>query len=87
MNPERFKEREGSLFDFIPQGGGYPAVTHRCPGEGITIEILKVSLDFLTNKIEFEVPQQDLSYSLSKMPTLPESGFVMSKIKRKGYRV
>lgn len=85
--PERFKERVGSLFDFIPQGGGDPTVTHRCPGEGITIEILKVSLDFLTNKIEFEVPEQDLSYSLSNMPTLPESGFVMSKIKRKGYGV
>ncbi len=83
--PDRFKERKGSLFDFIPQGGGDPAVTHRCPGEGITVEILKVSLDFLINKIEFEVPEQDLSYSLSKMPTLPESGFTMSNIKRKEY--
>lgn len=39
--PERFKEWKGSLFDFIPQGGGDPVKTHRCPGEGITMEIMK----------------------------------------------
>lgn len=83
FRPERFKERNDNLFDFIPQGGGDPSKGHRCPGEGITIEIMKTSLDFLINNIEFEVPNQDLSYSLSRMPTLPESGFVMSNIKRK----
>jgi fatty-acid peroxygenase len=83
FRPERFKEWKGSLFDFIPQGGGDPAKGHRCPGEGITVEVMKASLDFLVNKIEFEVPKQDLSYSLVKMPTLPESGFVMSNIRRK----
>ena len=83
FHPERFKEWKDSLFDFIPQGGGDPSKTHRCPGEGITLEIMKVSLDFLVNKIEFEVPNQDLSYSLTKIPTLPESRFIMSNIKRK----
>jgi fatty-acid peroxygenase len=83
FRPERFKEWTGSLFDFIPQGGGDPAKGHRCPGEGITVEVMKTSLDFLVNKIEFEIPEQDLSYSLAKMPTLPESGFVMSNIRRK----
>lgn len=81
--PERFKEWKGSLFDFIPQGGGDPVKTHRCPGEGITMEIMKGSLDFLGNKIEFQVPKQDLSYSLIKIPTLPKSGFIMTNIKRK----
>ncbi|WP_368488318.1 cytochrome P450 [Clostridium sp. BJN0013] len=83
FHPERFKEWKGSLFDFIPQGGGDPAKTHRCPGEGITIEIMKTSLNFLINRIEFEVPEQDLSYSLVRIPTFPESGFVMTNIKRK----
>ena len=36
--PERFKNRDDNLFDFIPQGGGDPGKGHRCPGEGITIE-------------------------------------------------
>lgn len=83
FRPERFKERVGSLFDFIPQGGGDSSKGHRCPGEGVTVEIMKTSLDFLVNKIQFKVPQQDLSYSLSKIPALPESGFIMSNIKRK----
>lgn len=83
FRPKRFKDWKGSLFDFIPQGGGDPAKGHRCPGEGITVEVMKASIDFLVNKIEFEIPDQDLSYSLSKMPTLPESGFVMKRIRRK----
>ncbi|WP_346930586.1 cytochrome P450 [Clostridium sp.] len=81
--PERFKEWEGNLFDFIPQGGGDPSKGHRCPGENITVEIMKASLDFLVNKIEFETPDQDLTYSLVRMPTLPKSGFVIRNVRRK----
>lgn len=81
--PERFKERKNNLFDFIPQGGDEPSKGHRCPGEGITIEIMKVSLDFLVNKIEYDVPDQDLGYSMAKMPTLPESRFIISNIRQK----
>lgn len=81
--PERFRNREYNPFDFIPQGGGDPSKGHRCPGEGITIEIMKASLDFLTNKIDYDVPNQNLSYDLSEIPTFPESGFIMSNIKEK----
>lgn len=81
--PERFLEEKDRSYSFIPQGGGDPAKGHRCPGEGITIEIMKASLNFLVNKIEFEVPEQDLSYRLSRIPTLPESGFIMKHIKKK----
>lgn len=82
FRPERFKDWKGGQFEFIPQGGGNPAKGHRCPGEGITVELMKTSLDFLVNKIEYEVPDQDLSYSLGIMPTLPKSGFMMN-IRRK----
>ncbi|HHD2751323.1 TPA: cytochrome P450 [Clostridium perfringens] len=81
--PERFKERKNNLFDFIPQGGDDPSKGHRCPGEGITIEIMKATLDFLVNKIEYDVPDQDLGYSMAKMPTLPESRFIISNIRQK----
>jgi fatty-acid peroxygenase len=83
FRPERFKERNENLFDFIPQGGGNPAEGHRCPGEGITLEIMKTSIDFLVNKIGFIVPEQDLTFSLTKVPTLPESGFIISNVRRK----
>jgi fatty-acid peroxygenase len=83
FRPERFRNWEGSLFDFIPQGGGETEKTHRCPGEGVTVEVMKASLDFLVNKIDYTVPEQDLHYSLVKMPTLPSDGFIMSRVKRK----
>lgn len=44
---------------------------------------MKATLDFLVNQIEYEVPAQDLSYKLNRMQTYPESGFVMSNVKRK----
>ncbi len=81
--PERFKDWRGSLFDFIPQGGGDSATGHRCPGEGITVEVMKASLAYLVNDIDYEIPDQDLSYSLVRMPTLPESGMIFSNVKRK----
>jgi fatty-acid peroxygenase len=83
FRPERFKDWDGSLFDFIPQGGGDPAKGHRCPGEGITVEIIKTSINFLVNFIDYNVPVQNLSFSLSRMPSLPESGFVMDNIRKK----
>jgi fatty-acid peroxygenase len=83
FRPERFQERKENLFDFIPQGGGDADQGHRCPGEGITVEIMKASLDFLVNKIDYKVPEQDLTYSLAKIPTRPESGFIISHIRRK----
>lgn len=84
FRPARFNDWEGGFYDFIPQGGGDPREGHRCPGEGITVEIMKVSMDFLVNRFEFDVPEQDLSYSLSRMPTFPASGFVMSHVQIRG---
>lgn len=81
FRPERFESEEIDLFNFIPQGGGNPAITHRCPGEGVTVKITEAVLDFLINYIEFDVKDQDLSYSLSQIPTLPRSGFIMSNIR------
>jgi len=83
FRPERFKNKKNSLFDFIPQGGGDPSKGHRCPGEGMTIELMKVGLNFLIDQIEFQIPNQDLSYSLTKIPALPKSGFIMSNIRTK----
>jgi fatty-acid peroxygenase len=79
--PERFRDRSGDLYHFIPQGGGDAANTHRCPGEGITVAIMKTVVDFLVNRIVYNVPRQVLSYPMNRIPTLPESGFIMTNIK------
>ncbi|PZD96993.1 cytochrome P450 [Paenibacillus sambharensis] len=84
FKPERFQEWAGSPFDFIPQGGGDAYTGHRCPGEGITIEALKVTFDLLANEVEYKVPEdQDLSVSLVRMPSLPESGFIIEQVQQR----
>ncbi|WP_110929718.1 cytochrome P450 [Bacillus massiliglaciei] len=83
FKPERFENWSGGLFDLIPQGGGDPRKGHRCPGEGITLEIMKISVELLVNEMEYEVPNQDLHYSLARMPSLIESGFVMTDVQKK----
>jgi fatty-acid peroxygenase len=80
--PERFKNREENFYDFIPQGGGDYYRGHRCPGEWMTIEIMKVALDYFVNKLEYKVPKQDLRYSMLRFPSLPKSRFIMSQVKK-----
>jgi fatty-acid peroxygenase len=83
FNPSRFENWQGGLYDFIPHGGGDPAKGHRCPGEGVTVELMKVVLRTLATKMDYNVPNQDLHYDLNEMPTLPKSGFIMSNIKKR----
>lgn len=84
FKPERFHNWNGSPFNFIPQGGGDYYNGHRCAGERITIAVTKLSLKYLTLKIRYHVPIQDLSFSLSRIPTFPRSGFVMTGIVTSG---
>ncbi|WP_223702587.1 cytochrome P450 [Sutcliffiella deserti] len=81
FEPDRFKTWDGSPFDFIPQGGGEFDIGHRCAGEWITIDIMKVSLDYLVNSISYDLPKQDLSFSMTEMPSLPESRIIMENIR------
>ncbi|WP_119682015.1 cytochrome P450 [Indioceanicola profundi] len=81
FRPERFRNWDGSPFNFIPQGGGDHDLNHRCPGEWITIELMKVSCKFLAAKIDYDVPKQDLQIDATRLPALPESRFVMSNVR------
>lgn len=82
FRPERFRHWDQSPFNFIPQGGGDHEQGHRCPGEWITIELMKVAVRFLTTSITYDVPPQDLRISPSRMPTIPRSRFVISHVGR-----
>lgn len=82
--PGRFRNWSGSPFDFIPQGGGEYLTGHRCAGEWITIELTKIALQFLTQGMAYEVPEQDLGFSLSRMPTYPRSKFIIRQVTRTG---
>ncbi len=83
FQPNRFRDWDGSPFNLIPQGGGDFYSNHRCPGEWITIALMKQAARRLA-LLKFDVPEQDFSISLSRMPTLPKSGFVMRNVRADG---
>ncbi len=82
FNVERFRDWKGSPFGFIPQGGGDYDKGHRCAGEWATVKILQTTIHFLTNEIEYDVPEQDLTISMARIPTYPKSGFIIKNVKR-----
>ncbi|OCX92444.1 MAG: hypothetical protein BFD77_15345 [Pseudomonas sp. CO183] len=88
FQPERFINWQGNAFSFVTQGGGDPAEGHRCPGERLATELLKIALRMLTREMEYAVPAQDLRIDLSRMPAKPESGLVISDVRplADGYR-
>ncbi|MEW2354992.1 cytochrome P450 [Spirillospora sp. NPDC029432] len=79
FDPGRFLGREIDPDLLVPQGGGDPRTGHRCPGELITVALLK---EFATGlaRLRYEVPDQDLSISLRRIPARPRSGFVMAEV-------
>lgn len=83
FNPDRFMNWEENPYNFIPQGGGDYYIGHRCAGEWVTINMMKVSLNFIVNQMDYTVPEQDLSFSMVNMPSIPKSKIIMEKVKRK----
>ncbi len=79
--PERFENWGGNPFSFMPQGGGECSTGHRCAGEFVTTEVMKVSLDFIAKHLVYRVPKQNLSYPLTRIPTLPKSRLIMSEVR------
>ncbi|MER9250501.1 hypothetical protein NKI59_01615 [Mesorhizobium sp. M0598] len=70
-------------FDFIPHGGGDPATTHRCPGEAVTVALIMEAVRLLTRSMAYQVPDQDMTVSLARMPARPKSGFRIDNVRRK----
>jgi hypothetical protein len=80
--PERFENWDESPYNFIPQGGGDYHQNHRCPGEWITIDLMKIAVDMLVNKMKFSFPEQDTSISLKRIPAIPKSRIIISDVKK-----
>jgi fatty-acid peroxygenase len=81
FRPERFERWQSSGFDLIAQGGGDHYSGHRCPGEFITMDIVKAAVKLFAAEIDYEVPPQDLSIDLGRVPTLPASGMVVERVR------
>ena len=76
FRPERFLGQEIGPFELVPQGGGDTRSGHRCPGEQITVALLS-ALAVRLARLDFDVPEQDLSISLRRIPAKPASGVVL----------
>jgi fatty-acid peroxygenase len=76
FRPERFLARDVGAFELVPQGGGDPRTGHRCPGEQLTVALLS-ALAVRLARLSFDVPAQDLSISLRRIPARPKSGVVL----------
>ncbi|MEU5914693.1 cytochrome P450 [Micromonospora sp. NPDC047527] len=82
FRPERFAGRRVDPFELVPQGGGDYATGHRCAGEWITIDLMKRAVTNLTSAMTYDVPPQDLTLDLRRMPALPPSGMTLTNIRR-----
>jgi len=81
FRPQRFTAEEIGEFNFVPNGGGDYRLNHRCPGEWITVALMKQALHLLTTAISYQVPPQDLAVKVTQMPTLPTSAFIISDVR------
>ena len=80
FRPGRFLDRQPTPFDLVPQGGGEHLSGHRCPGEDVAVELTKLAARLLTGQMSYDVPAQDLSIDLARVPALPKSGFVIEHV-------
>lgn len=80
FEPRRFLQRPPARDELIPQGGGDRAAGHRCPGEDVTVALLRDLAPRLA-RLEYDVPEQDLRIPLNRMPTRVRSGFVIEGVR------
>ncbi|TCC00170.1 cytochrome P450 [Micromonospora zingiberis] len=77
FDPDRFVGRDIGPFDLVPQGGGDPRTGHRCPGEQITVALLR-ALAVRLARLDYAVPAQDMDIPLHRIPTRPTSGLLIA---------
>ncbi|HEX2527986.1 MAG TPA: cytochrome P450 [Geminicoccus sp.] len=77
FRPERFRTWNHDPNNLVPQGAGNYRDDHRCPGEWITIALMKEAVKLLSQGTQYDVPAQDLTVRLNRIPALPESGFII----------
>ncbi|PWH05268.1 cytochrome P450 [Brachybacterium endophyticum] len=80
FRPERFRdwEWERHPYSLVPQGAGDVRTGHRCPGEWATLTVLRETVRRLSRE-NFDLPAQDLTIPLDRMPTRPRSGVLVRR--------
>lgn len=71
--PERWLGRRPGPYEFLPQGGGDVAGGHRCPGEDLTAQLMRLTLQRLL-RMRVIVPPQVMALKMSRLPAVPVDG-------------
>lgn len=82
FDPERFLGDEPDLFAFVPQGGGDPAVHHRCPGEPISTRLMIVALDQMVRHMTYTALAPSTPVDFGRLPALPAGGYPIRLVAR-----
>lgn len=80
FRPSRFQDRDVGPYELIPQGGGDHATGHRCPGEWITIALMRAFTDW-TTQVDYKRPRQDLDLQMDILPALPSSRMIWTDLR------
>ena len=81
FDPERFRSDAADRVDFIPQGGGGVDTGHRCPGEGITMALLRTVVPSLA-RLDWSIHPADRVYSMRRVPARPDGGVRLLDVRR-----
>lgn len=81
--PARFLGREPDPDTLIPQGGADRATGHRCPGEDVTIALIR-TLALRLARLDYRLPRQSLAISLRRVPARPADGVVLTDVRPPG---
>jgi fatty-acid peroxygenase len=80
FDPERFTHWADDRYTLIPQGGGDYATGHRCPGEWAVLDLMRTAVRILTTEMTYQLPKQDLTVRLNRLPAIPESRVLLNHI-------
>lgn len=82
FDPDRFLGEEPDPFAFVPQGGGDPAVHHRCPGEPVSTRLMTVALDQMVRNMTYTALAPSAAVDFGRLPALPTDGYPIRLLAR-----
>lgn len=85
FDPQRFLGDDPDPFAFVPQGGGDPAVHHRCPGEPVSTRLMGVALDQLARHMTYTPLEPATPVDYGRLPALPDGGYRLQNLTPRGY--
>jgi fatty-acid peroxygenase len=84
FEPERRLSWRDQSYSFIPQGAGPVRETHRCPGERVTVEIMKAATAFLACSLTYRLRPVG-SLPMTRYPAIPREGLRLENVRRRTF--